>query len=113
MKEAWKAYDKWLDTGKKHPEDDSSRYKAHIEPKFGDKPLSAITTHDLEEFKASLLRKRNRNPERQEKEAFPGDGQTRPRTNPPNLLQDDYLGVMEGRESHQGSQTAPPKQQQG
>ena len=57
MKEAWKAYDKWLGTGKKHPEDDRSRYKAHIELKFGDKPLSAITPHDLEAFKTSLLEK--------------------------------------------------------
>jgi integrase len=57
MKEAWKAYDKWLKTGKKHPEDDRSRYKAHIEPKFGDKPLSSITPHDLEAFKAALLEK--------------------------------------------------------
>ena len=57
MKEAWKAYDKWLKTGKKHPEDDRSRYKAHIETKFGDTPLSAITTNDLEKFKTSLARK--------------------------------------------------------
>jgi integrase len=57
MKEAWKSYDKWLTTGKKNPEDDRSRYKAHIETKFGDKPLSAITTNDLEKFKTSLLEK--------------------------------------------------------
>jgi len=57
MKEAWAAYDKWLKTGKKHPEGDRSRYKAHIEPKCGDKSLSAITTHDLEALKASLLEK--------------------------------------------------------
>lgn len=58
MKEAWKAYDKWLGTGKKHPEDDRSRYKAHIEDKFGDKLLSEITAHDLENFKISLLGKK-------------------------------------------------------
>ena len=71
MKEAWKAYDKWLGTGKKHPEDDRSRYKAHIEPKFGDKPLSAITTHDLEALKASLLEKEIETPSGKKRKLSP------------------------------------------
>ena len=55
--QAWKKYDKWLDTGKKHVYDDRNRYKNHIKSKFGARALSQITTHDLERFKDSLLRK--------------------------------------------------------
>ncbi len=55
--QAWKRYDKWLDTGKKHVYDDRNRYKNHLKPKFASKALSQITTHDLEKFKGSLLKK--------------------------------------------------------
>jgi len=55
--DVWKKYDKWLDTGKKHVYDDRNRFKNHIKPKFENKFLSGITTHDLEKFKAQLLNK--------------------------------------------------------
>jgi integrase len=55
--EAWKRYDAWLDTGKKHVYDDRNRYKNHLKPKFASKFLSQITPHDLEKFKDSLLKK--------------------------------------------------------
>jgi integrase len=55
--EAWKRYDAWLDTGKKHVYDDRNRYKNHIKARFASKALSQITTHDLEKFKDSLLKK--------------------------------------------------------
>ena len=55
--EAWKRYDEWLDTGKKHVYDDRNRYENHVKPKFASKALSQITTHDLEKFKDALLRK--------------------------------------------------------
>jgi integrase len=71
MKEAWKAYDRWLKTGKKHPEDDRSRYKAHIEPRFGDTPLAAITTHDLELFKTSLSEKEYETPSGKKRKLSP------------------------------------------
>ena len=55
--QAWNRYDKWLDTGKKHVYDDRNRYKIHIKNKFASRALSQITTHDLERFKDSLLKK--------------------------------------------------------
>jgi integrase len=55
--QAWKRYDQWLDTGKKHVYDDRNRYKNHLKPRFASKALSQITTHDLEKFKDALLRK--------------------------------------------------------
>ncbi len=71
MKEAWKAYDKWLKTGKKHPEDDRSRYKAHIEPKFKDQALSSITPREIEAFKTSLLEKKIGTPNGKERTLSP------------------------------------------
>jgi len=55
--QAWKRYDQWLDTGKKHVYDDRNRYKNHLKARFASKALSQITTHDLEKFKDALLRK--------------------------------------------------------
>ena len=55
--QAWKKYDKWLDTGKKHVYDDRNRYQNHIRVRFASQALSQISTHDLERFKDSLLRK--------------------------------------------------------
>ena len=57
ISEAWKKYDAWLDTGKKHVYDDRNRYQNYIKPRFGTKALSQITTHDLEKFKDSLIKK--------------------------------------------------------
>lgn len=54
--QAWKEYDKWLDTGKKHVYDDRNRYQNHIKTRFASRALSQISTHDLERFKDTLLR---------------------------------------------------------
>lgn len=58
FKDAWKKYDKWLDTGKKHPEGDRSRYKNHIKPKFANKYLGEIKPEHLEKMKRQLLEKK-------------------------------------------------------
>ena len=55
--DAWKRYDEWLDTGKKHVYDDRNRYENYVKPRFATKALSQITTHDLEQFKDKLLKK--------------------------------------------------------
>lgn len=55
--EAWKIYDeKWL-PNLSRPQDERSRYKNHIAPRFADVPLSEIKTIDLEDFKHKLLSK--------------------------------------------------------
>ena len=54
--EAWDYYNRWLDTGKKHPADDRNRYKNHLRKKFAEKPLSQITLLDLEDLKSELLK---------------------------------------------------------
>ena len=40
--EAWKRYDAWLDTGKKHVYDDRNRYENHLKLKFASKFMSQI-----------------------------------------------------------------------
>lgn len=54
--EAWEAYDKWLDTGKKHPADDRNRYKNHLKKKFSQMPLSHLSSRDVETLKEDLLK---------------------------------------------------------
>lgn len=55
--EAWKKYDKWLKTGKKHPESDRSRYENHIKNRFENKYLSEITPYEIEKFRGELINK--------------------------------------------------------
>ncbi|MCP4747205.1 MAG: tyrosine-type recombinase/integrase [Desulfobacteraceae bacterium] len=60
--QAWKRYDQWLETGRKHTYDDRNRYKNHIKRRFGSKSLSQITTDNLEKFKQDLLTKKQLSP---------------------------------------------------
>jgi integrase len=53
----WKHYDKWLDTGKSHVDDDRSRYENHLKDRFVEKHLSQIIPLDLERMKSDLLKK--------------------------------------------------------
>jgi integrase len=55
--QAWKLYDKWLETGKKSYYDDRNRYENHIKKRFASKSMSEINAGDLEKFKDTLLRK--------------------------------------------------------
>jgi len=55
FEDLWKHYDSWLETGKKHPSDDRSRYKKHLKKRFGNRRLSSITPLELDELKAELL----------------------------------------------------------
>jgi len=54
--EAWEKYNKWLNTGKKHPESDRSRYKNHIKKRFSKKYLSEITPYEIEKFRSLLIK---------------------------------------------------------
>jgi len=54
--QVWKKYDEWLDTSKKKPVDDRSRWRMHLEKKFAGVPLARITPMDLENLKAQLLK---------------------------------------------------------
>ncbi|MFZ4440747.1 MAG: tyrosine-type recombinase/integrase [Syntrophales bacterium] len=53
----WEHYNRWLDTGKSHVEDDRSRYENHLKDRFADKRLSQIAPLELEELKSDLLKK--------------------------------------------------------
>lgn len=53
----WEYYDRWLENGKGHPQDDRSRYSNHLERRFSKKALSKIAPLDLEELKNELLNK--------------------------------------------------------
>ena len=44
----------WLDTSKKKPFDDRSRWRMHLEKKFAGVPLSRISPIDLENLKIQL-----------------------------------------------------------
>ncbi len=52
--ELWTRYEQWLQTNRKHPQDDRGRYHTHLEPRFKDKTLSKITPFDLEKLKSDL-----------------------------------------------------------
>lgn len=55
--EAWAIFDeKWL-PNIKNPDDERNRYKRYLEELFGDRPLKDISILELEEFKASLIKK--------------------------------------------------------
>ena len=54
--EVWKKYDEWLSSSRTTPEDDRGRYRKHIEPRFGSRPLSKISPFDLERMKSELLK---------------------------------------------------------
>lgn len=54
---AWQIYDeKWL-PNLSRPQDERSRYRNHIAPRFASVPLGEIKTIDLEDFKHELLSK--------------------------------------------------------
>jgi len=55
--EAWKKYDAWLDTGKKHTRQDRARYENHIKRHLKNKPLSEIRPLDLEKLRDRLTKK--------------------------------------------------------
>ena len=53
--EAWQIYDeKWL-PNLSRPQDERSRYRNHVAPRFADIPLSEIKIIDLEDFKQELI----------------------------------------------------------
>ena len=55
--EAWAIFDeKWLPNIKR-PRAERDRYKNYVKPLFENRPLKSITTLELEDFKASLLKK--------------------------------------------------------
>jgi len=55
--EAWQLYDeKWL-PNLSRPQDERSRYRNHVAPRFAETPLSEIKVMDLEDFKHQLLSK--------------------------------------------------------
>ena len=54
--EVWKRYDEWLETSKTRPQDDRYYYRKHLEPRFANKPLSKISSFDLERMKMELLK---------------------------------------------------------
>lgn len=54
--EVWKRYDEWLETSKTRPQDDRYYYRKHLEPRFAQKPLSKISSFDLERMKMELLK---------------------------------------------------------
>lgn len=54
--DAWKAYDKWLDSGKKWPDDDRSRYHRYLEGRFSGKRFDSISPIDLERLKSEMLK---------------------------------------------------------
>ena len=56
-------WEKYLPYAKEHKatwKDDDYHYRAHIQPRFGDKPLSEITAFEIERMKAELKKSKNR-----------------------------------------------------
>jgi len=54
--QVWKKYDEWLDSNKKKPWVDRSRWRKHLKDRFADVPLGRISPIDLENLKAQLLK---------------------------------------------------------
>lgn len=61
INEVWNAYLPWAKVNKKTWDDDQYHYHRHIEPRFGNKPLDAISPLDVEKMKNELGNATNMN----------------------------------------------------
>ncbi len=59
LADVWEKYLPWAKEHKKSWRDDEYYYRAHIEPRFGAKPLADITAFDIEKMKTEMKKGKN------------------------------------------------------
>jgi len=51
----WEEYKRWAEQNRAHVKTEISRYQKHLEPSFSERPLSAISVKELEDYRDRLL----------------------------------------------------------